>query len=140
VVTATPQPVTSSVPPVVALAPVAQTAPVRNINGKAALAARMQGKTGGFSRHGHQLTFASSAPSKSSSAASATGDLWAGVQASTAAPSIASAAASGAQSTGVSSAVVAGLVIFGLGLIGLAGGGAYLVVTSRRRAGASKRG
>jgi hypothetical protein len=87
-----------------------------------------------LSQSGKQLVFASSAPSRSPSAASATSDIWSGVQAG-ASPSIVSApAAAGGQTAGLSSSVLAGVVILGLGLIGLAGGGAYLVVTRRRAA------
>ncbi|MDQ6774992.1 MAG: hypothetical protein M3071_01965 [Actinomycetota bacterium] len=123
------------------IAPTRPSSATSQINGPAAFAARIHGKTGGFSRHGNQLAFASSAPS-SSSAASASGDVWSGVQAG-ASPSIESAAAGASgQPAGLSSSVLAGLVIFGLGLIGLASGGAYMVVTSRRAAasaGARKR-
>jgi hypothetical protein len=134
--------VVSTAQPATTITPTRHSSATSKINGPGAFAARIHGKTGGFSRHGKQLIFSSSAPSRSPSAASASGDLWSGFRAG-ASPSIVSApAAAGGQGAGLSSSVLAGLVIFGLGLIGLAGGGAYLVVTSRRAAardGARKR-
>jgi hypothetical protein len=122
---------------------VASAARRNDINGRGALSARLHGKTGGFARHGKQLVFASSAAAKAPSAASATGDVWSGVQAGRTPASIAAAASAGGQAGGLSSGVLAGLVIFGIGLIGLTGGGLSLAVVTRRlaggRAGARKR-